>query len=106
LFSEVNWYLITAMILCLIGVYGMVIKRNAIRIVIGIEILTSGIHLNFIALGVAVSPTQIVDVLAQTIVILSIVIGACVATVALMFIIQAYRHYGTIDVRRLRRLRW
>jgi multicomponent Na+:H+ antiporter subunit C len=36
----------------------------------------------------------------------SIVIGAAVAALALSLVIYAYRHYGSIDLRRLRRLRW
>ena len=98
-----SWYILTAMILLFIGIYGIVVKRNAIKVVIGLEILTAGVHLNFIALG---ATAQSADPLAESIVIVSILIGACLATVALMFVIQAYRHYGTINLRKLRKLRW
>jgi len=91
------------MILLFIGIYGIVVKRNAIKVVIGIEILTAGVHLNFIALS---ATSQSADPLAESIVIISILIGACLATVALMFVIQAYRHYGTINLKKLRKLRW
>lgn len=100
------WYMTVAIVLLLIGVYCMVVKRNAIKTVIGIEIVTAAVNLNFIALGVSTSPTGTVDPLVQSIVVVSIVIGACLAAVALMFVIQAYRHYGVIDVRKLRKLRW
>jgi multicomponent Na+:H+ antiporter subunit C len=36
----------------------------------------------------------------------SIVIGAAIAALALVFVIYAYRHYGSIDLKKLRRLRW
>lgn len=88
------------------GVYCIVSKRNAIKTVIGIEIITTAIHLNFIALGVAVSSPGTVDSLAQSIVMLSMVIGACIATVALMIIIRIRRHYKTIDLKKVSRLRW
>ncbi len=103
---NIEWYLITAIILFFIGIYCLVVKRNAIRMVIGIEIITSAIHLNFIAIGVAVSPVGVVDPLAQTIVMASIVIGAAVATVALMLVIRIYDHYKTLDVKKLSKLRW
>ena len=98
-----NWYILTAIILLFIGIYGIVVKRNAIKVVIGIEILTAGVNLNFLALG---ATSQSADPLAESIVIVSIIIGACLATVALMFVIQAYRHYGAINLRKLRKLRW
>jgi len=44
--------------------------------------------------------------LAQSVVITSIVIAAAVAAVALSIVINAYRHYGSVDVKKLSRLRW
>jgi len=55
---------------------------------------------------VAVPPYGVVDALAQSIVIMSMVIGAAIATVALMVIIKIYRHYKTIDLRKVSKLRW
>lgn len=103
---EVGWYMAAAVVLFVLGAYCLLVKRNMIKIVIGIEVLTSAIHLNFIALGFVISPAFSTDVLAQSIVIISIVIAAAVATIALLLIINAHRHYATLDVKRLRRLRW
>jgi multicomponent Na+:H+ antiporter subunit C len=47
-----------------------------------------------------------VDPLAQVFVIISIVIGGCVVAVALSFIVNLYRHYGTLDSQKMRKLRW
>jgi multisubunit Na+/H+ antiporter MnhC subunit len=77
-----------------------------IKLVIGIEVVTSAIHLNFIALGFAISPVLATDVLAQSIVIVSIVVAAAVVTIALLLVINAHRHYATLDIKKLRRLRW
>lgn len=104
--AEYSWYVMAAAVMLFIGIYCMVVKRNAIKTIIGIEIVTTAIGLNFIALGVGTSPTGLVDPLVQNIVVISIVIGACIAAVALMFVIQAYRHYGVVDLRKLRKLRW
>ena len=103
---EVGWYMAAAVVLFVLGAYCLLVKRNMIKIVIGIEVLTSAIHLNFIALGFAISPAFSTDILAQSIVIISIAIAAAVATIALLLIINAHRHYATLDVKRLRRLRW
>jgi len=47
-----------------------------------------------------------VDALAQSMVAISMAIGAAVAALALSIAMNIYRHYGTFDVRKLRRLRW
>jgi multicomponent Na+:H+ antiporter subunit C len=96
-------YLITAFLLIMIGIYCIMAKRNMIKTIIGIEIITSGVNLNFLGLGYR---QGIIDSLAQAIVITSIVIGACIAGVALSILINAYRHYGTLDLKKLSRLKW
>ena len=103
---NVSLYMIAAIILFFIGVYCVVSKRNALKTVIGIEIMTTAIHLNFIALSLANPPVGVVDSLAQSIVIMSMIVGAAIATLALMLIIRIYGHYKTVDLRKVSRLRW
>ena len=47
-----------------------------------------------------------VDPLAHVIVIVSIVLGGCVVAVALSFIVNLYKHYGTLDSQKMRKLKW
>ncbi|MBS7247106.1 MAG: NADH-quinone oxidoreductase subunit K [Candidatus Jordarchaeales archaeon] len=47
-----------------------------------------------------------VDPLAHSIVMTSIVLASCVTAVALAFVVALYRHYGTLDVQKMRRLKW
>jgi len=101
--NVINEYSVAAGILIALGIYCAATKRNLLRIVIGIEVLTNGINLNFIAMGL--SP-QGLDQLAQMYAALSISIGASVAAVALALIMNAYKHYGTLDSSKMRRLRW
>jgi len=97
-------YLAFAFILYIIGLYCLATKRNMIRLVLGIEILINAANLNFIALSAYRTP-GFVDPLAHSIVMISIAIAGCVSAVALALIVYAYKHYGTLDVRELRRLR-
>jgi len=97
-------YLAFAFILYIIGLYCLATKRNMIRLVLGIEILINAANLNFIALSAYRTP-GFVDPLAHSIVMISIAIAGCVSAVALALIVYAYKHYGTLDVRKLRRLR-
>jgi multisubunit Na+/H+ antiporter MnhC subunit len=47
-----------------------------------------------------------VDPLAHAIVIISIVLGGCVVAIALSFIVNLYKHYGTLDSEKMRKLKW
>ncbi|MEM1537936.1 MAG: NADH-quinone oxidoreductase subunit K [Candidatus Nezhaarchaeales archaeon] len=100
--NPLNVYVFTSAALIVIGLYGIAVKRNMIKTVISIEIITAGVNLNFLALTVGTS----FFTLAQYFVIVSIALGAAVASIALSMVIQAYRHYGSIDLRKLSRLRW
>jgi NADH:ubiquinone oxidoreductase subunit K len=101
--ADFSLYALTAAILYVIGLYGMVVRRNMIRTIIGLEIITAAINLNFLAFTILNSDLL---PLAQYFVVISIVIGAAVASLALMIVIQAYRHYGSVDLRKLSKLRW
>ncbi|MEM3538382.1 MAG: NADH-quinone oxidoreductase subunit K [Nitrososphaerales archaeon] len=96
-------YATTAIFLYIIGLYGIAVRRNMIRTVIGLEIVTAGVNLNFLAFTIL---NKNLLPLAQYFVVISIVVGAAVASLALMIIIQAYRHYGSIDLKKMSRLRW
>jgi len=98
-----NWYLGAAAILYLIGLYCLATKRNIIKLIIGVEILINAAHLNFIALS---TTTAGLDPLARSFVIISIGVGAGVIALALSLTLLIYRHYGTLDVRKMRRLKW
>jgi NADH:ubiquinone oxidoreductase subunit K len=100
-----TYFMAGTLALYIIGLYCLAVKRNMIRLVIGVEILTSAANLNFIVFSGYAKP-GFIEPLAHSVVVLSIVISACVVAVALTLVVSAYRHYRTLDVRELRRLRW
>ena len=100
-----SYYITGAIALYIVGMYCLAVKRNMIRLVIGIEILINAAHLNFIAFS-AYRNQGYVDPLGHSIVIMSIVFAGCVTAVALTIVTYAYKYYGTLDVRKLRRLKW
>jgi NADH:ubiquinone oxidoreductase subunit K len=97
-------YLSCALILFIIGLYCLVAKRNMVRLVIGIEILINAANLSFITFSAYRQPGY-VDLLSQSIVVISMAIAGSVTALALVILLNAYKHYGTLDVRKLRRLR-
>jgi NADH:ubiquinone oxidoreductase subunit K len=99
-----GYHLAGAIALYVIGMYCLAAKRNMIRLIIGIEILMNAAHLTFIAFS-AYRTAGYIDPLGHAIVIMSIVFTGCITAVALTIVTYAYRHYGTLDVRKLKRLR-
>lgn len=99
-----DYYIVCSVILFLIGLYCLVAKRNMIRLLMALEIMMNGANLNFIALS-SYSVEGSVHPLAHIFTILSIGIGGCIVALGLVITIYAYRHYQTLDVRELRRLR-
>jgi multicomponent Na+:H+ antiporter subunit C len=99
--------------LVLIGLYAVVFKRNLIKIVIGIFLIESGVNLFLITLGYregsiapiyTSSPGGIMSLpVPQALTLTSIVIGVAVLALMLSLVVYIYRHYGTLDVRKIRR---
>lgn len=98
--------------LILIGLYTVIFKRNLIKIVIGITLIESGVNLFLITLGYrgnSIAPIftnapkgKIMSLpVPQALTLTSIVIGVAVLALMLSLIIHLYRHYGTLNVRKI-----
>lgn len=98
-----NGYVVMSLVLYALGMYCIATKRNMIRLLLGIEILINAANVNFIAFSKAVP--GFVDPLAYSIVTVSIGLAASVTAVGAIILVYAYRHYGTLDVRVLKRLK-
>lgn len=90
-------------VLCLLGVglYGLLIVRNLIKIVIALQILIKGALLALVAAGAASGQVNLGQSLAATV----IVADTVVAVVALALAVQVKRRFGTLDVKELSTLK-
>ena len=89
-------YLLLSAMLFAIGLGGALTRRNAIIVLIGIELMLNAANLNFIAFW-RYSPNQ--EALHGVMfVIFSIAIAAAEAAVGLALIIAIYRHYKTTNL--------
>jgi multisubunit Na+/H+ antiporter MnhC subunit len=75
------------------GLYGMLVTRNLMRVLIGLELLMKGVTLLLILAGYITGYTA----LAQAIVITLIVIEVVVIAVMAGVILSIYRHTGSLD---------
>ena len=92
-------YLLFSALLFAVGLAGAVTRRNAIIVLVGIELMLNAANLNFIAFWrYGPHPEALTGILF---VLFSIAIAAAEAAVGLALIIAIYRHYGTTDVNRI-----
>src|SRR6476469_3858628 len=93
-------FLIIAVILVSIGIYGLVVKRNALRLIFSIELIANGVNLIFSTFINIFSHFH-----SQLFLLFSIDISAAEVAVGLGIIIIAYRFYKDIDITEYKNLK-
>ena len=95
------WPLLLASLLFSIGVYGVLVRRNAILVLMGVELMLNAVNLNMVAFD-----TQLRDVLhgGQTFALFIIVIAAAEIGLALAIVLMVFRTHSHIDLDQLRSL--
>jgi NADH:ubiquinone oxidoreductase subunit K len=95
-----DFLLVSAALFC-IGLYMIVAKRNAIQILIGIELMLNAAVLNLVAFG----KYDKVNNGGQIFALFAIILAAATTAVALAIILNVYRRYKTIDPAEITRLK-
>jgi NADH:ubiquinone oxidoreductase subunit K len=95
-----DFLLIGAGLFC-IGIYIILSKRNAIQILIGIELIINSAILNLVAFG----KYDKLNNSGQSFALFAIVLAAAAVAVALAIILNVYRQYKTIDPAKVERLK-
>ncbi|WP_165998627.1 NADH-quinone oxidoreductase subunit NuoK [Bacillus sp. Cs-700] len=88
-------YLLTALLLFCIGLYGALTKRNAVIVLISIELMLNAVNLNLVAFakyGVGAS------IRGQVFSLFTITVAAAEAAVGLAILIALYRNRATVNV--------
>ena len=91
--NELIDFVIISVALLAIGIYGLALKRNAIRMLFAIEMIVNAANLNLVAFARFIPNSQ-----GQTLALFSIAIAAAEVAVGLALIIVAYRMYKNIDI--------
>jgi len=103
----ISYYMFVSAALMALGVYGLVSKRNFIRMLISIEIILNAANLNLIALtSYGIYPRiGSPDLGGHVMAMFIIGVAAAEAAVGLALAVSIYRTYRTINVREIRKLR-
>jgi len=108
-------YLLCLALFC-VGLYGVLRKRNLVKIIVGLGIMEYSMNLFFVLLGYryhgrapidAENQTilNMVDPLPQALVLTSIVIGLGVTALVISMAIRIYEKYSTFDITKIKKLK-
>ena len=91
----------SAAILFFLGLFSMFYSRNLLKTIISFQIVVFGANLALFSSGLGHAS----NLMANTLVLFSIVVGAGVEAVGLALIVLVHRAYGTLDPWKIKRLR-
>jgi NAD(P)H-quinone oxidoreductase subunit 4L len=100
---QLEFFLLVAAALFCIGIFGLVTSRNAIRVLMSIELLLNSVNLNLMAFSNFLDPEE---VKGQVFAVFVIAIAAAEAAVGLAIVLAIYRNRDTVDMEQFNLLKW
>lgn len=94
-------YLTLAALLFCIGLYGVLTRRNAVAVLMSLELMFNAVNINLVAFS---HYRPEIDGLAFSLFVIAV--AACEATVGVALVLSVYRNQKDIDLDRANRLRW
>ncbi len=98
-----QWYLILAAALFCVGLYGALARRNAIAILMGIELMLNAVNINLLAMWRYSRPEVATG---QAFAAFVYVVAAAEVAVGLALIVAVYRTRHTVDMEQVNLLKW
>lgn len=96
-------YIGLATILFAIGLYGVMASRNAIRVLMCVELMLNAVNINMIAFNNYINMN---DLSGQVFSIFILTVSAAEASVGLAILIALYRNRASVDMERFNVLKW
>lgn len=96
-----NWYIVLSTFLFCIGVMGVLFRRNAIIILMCIEIMLNSVNLLLVSFSAYSGNSD-----GQVFVFFIMVVAAAEVAVGLALMMSIYRNIGSTDIDVLKKLKW
>ncbi|HRN50895.1 MAG TPA: NADH-quinone oxidoreductase subunit NuoK [Anaerolineales bacterium] len=98
-----SWYLILAALLFCIGLYGVLARKNAVAILMSIELMLNAVNINLVAFWRYFTPQTIGGHVFAVIVF---VVAAAEVAIGLALIISIYRRRKTVAADEINLMKW
>ena len=97
----ISYYVVLSGLIFLIGLVGVLTRRNIIVILLSIELMLNATNINFVAFS-----SYLGNLSGQVFVFFALTVAAAGVAVGLASIIALYRHTTSINVDDFRLLKW
>jgi NAD(P)H-quinone oxidoreductase subunit 4L len=100
---QLQYFLVVAAALFCIGIYGLITSRNAVRVLMSIELLLNAVNLNLMGFSNYLDSGNIKG---QVFTVFVIAVAAAEAAVGLAIVLTIYRNRDTVDMEEFNLLKW
>ena len=98
-----SWYLFFAAALLSIGLFGVLSRRNAVAILLGIELMLNAVNINLAAFW---RYSNVMDMTGQVFAIIVFAVAAAEVSVGLALVISVYRRRNTVVADEIDMMKW
>jgi NADH-quinone oxidoreductase subunit K len=99
----ISWYLILAAALFSIGLFGVLARKNAVAVLLGIELMLNAVNINLVTFWRYLEPAKVTG---QVFAIIVFAVAAAEVSVGLALIISIYRRRDTVVANDIDLLKW
>jgi NADH-quinone oxidoreductase subunit K len=98
-----SWYLYLAAGLFGLGLYGVLARKNAIAILMGVELMLNAVNINIVAFWRYLSPD---NMSGQAFAVMVFAVAAAEVAVGLALVISLYRRRKTVSADEINLMKW
>jgi NADH-quinone oxidoreductase subunit K len=100
---SLSWYLTFAAALFALGMYAVLARKNAVAILMGVELMLNAVIVNLVAFWRYGNPG---DIAGQAFAVIVFAVAAAEAAVGLALIISIYRQRDTVMAEKIDLMKW
>lgn len=98
-----QWFLVVGTIMFFTGVYGFLVRKNLITLLMSLELVLNSVNINFVAFNKILYPEHLEGMFFSVFVI---AVAAAEASVAIAIIINIYRRLVNINVEKINEMKY
>jgi NADH-quinone oxidoreductase subunit K len=98
-----SWFLILAAVLFCIGLYGVLVRKNAVAILLSVELMLNAVNINLVAFWRYLDPARMAG---QAFAVIVFAVAAAEVAVGLALIISVYRRRKTVVADEVDLMKW
>jgi NADH:ubiquinone oxidoreductase subunit K len=100
---QLEWVLVLGAVLFALGLYGVLARRNAVMILLAVELMLNAVNINMVAFAVYLDPGAMVGLIFA---IFIITVAAAEVGLALAIVLRLYRNRRSVNLDEVNLLKW